>query len=53
MRDIFFHTQWCAALAMVAVQWPRFVCKFPQPSGSSSTHVPVQTRFWRKPHGQH
>jgi hypothetical protein len=26
MRDIFFHTQWCAALAMVAVQWPRYVC---------------------------
>lgn len=26
MRDIFFHTQWCAALAMVAVQWPEFIC---------------------------
>ncbi|KAI0248726.1 hypothetical protein BJV78DRAFT_1378873 [Lactifluus subvellereus] len=25
MRDIFFHTQWCAALAMVAVQWPEFI----------------------------
>ncbi|KZV76013.1 hypothetical protein PENSPDRAFT_623379 [Peniophora sp. CONT] len=25
MRDIFFHTQWCAALGMVAVQWPQFV----------------------------
>ncbi|TFK46886.1 hypothetical protein OE88DRAFT_1666659 [Heliocybe sulcata] len=24
MRDIIFHTQWCAALAMVAVQWPTF-----------------------------
>ena len=27
MRDIFFHTQWCAALAMIAVQWPNFICK--------------------------
>ena len=26
MRDIIFHTQWCAALSMVAVQWPVFVC---------------------------
>ncbi|KAK7062337.1 membrane protein [Favolaschia claudopus] len=25
LRDVLFHTQWCAALAMVAVQWPRFV----------------------------
>ncbi|KAI0291695.1 hypothetical protein BC826DRAFT_1105831 [Russula brevipes] len=25
MRDIFFHTQWCAALAMIAVQWPEFI----------------------------
>ncbi|KAF8638547.1 hypothetical protein AX17_002090 [Amanita inopinata Kibby_2008] len=25
MRDIFFHTQWCSALAMVAVEWPTFV----------------------------
>ncbi|KAH9994086.1 hypothetical protein BJV74DRAFT_915651 [Russula compacta] len=25
MRDVFFHTQWCAALAMVAVQWPEFI----------------------------
>lgn len=24
MRDIIFHSQWCAALAMVAVQWPTF-----------------------------
>ncbi|KDQ64151.1 hypothetical protein JAAARDRAFT_166156 [Jaapia argillacea MUCL 33604] len=24
-RDIMFHTQWCAALSMVAVQWPAFV----------------------------
>lgn len=27
MRDIIFHTQWCAGLAMVAVQWPGFACK--------------------------
>ncbi|KAF5371263.1 hypothetical protein D9758_004142 [Tetrapyrgos nigripes] len=25
MRDIIFHTQWCAILSMVAVQWPTFV----------------------------
>ncbi|KAI0282330.1 hypothetical protein BGY98DRAFT_1088170 [Russula aff. rugulosa BPL654] len=25
MRDVFFHTQWCAALAMVAVEWPEFI----------------------------
>jgi hypothetical protein len=29
MRDVFFHTQWCAALAMVAVQWPEFICNHP------------------------
>lgn len=26
MRDVMFHTQWCAVLAMVAVEWPQFVC---------------------------
>lgn len=26
LRDIIFHCQWCAALAMVAVRWPQFVC---------------------------
>lgn len=26
MRDVIFHTQWCATLAMVAVDWPQFVC---------------------------
>ncbi|CAL1700205.1 unnamed protein product [Somion occarium] len=24
LRDVIFHTQWCAALSMVAVQWPEF-----------------------------
>ncbi|TFK94240.1 hypothetical protein K466DRAFT_476955 [Polyporus arcularius HHB13444] len=24
LRDIVFHTQWCAALSMIAVQWPMF-----------------------------
>ncbi|TBU33070.1 hypothetical protein BD311DRAFT_652998 [Dichomitus squalens] len=24
LRDIVFHTQWCAVLSMVAVQWPMF-----------------------------
>ncbi|KDQ20518.1 hypothetical protein BOTBODRAFT_310057 [Botryobasidium botryosum FD-172 SS1] len=24
-RDIIFHTQWCASLAMIAVQWPTFI----------------------------
>ena len=23
-REVLFHTQWCAALAMIAVQWPTF-----------------------------
>jgi hypothetical protein len=27
LRDVIFHTQWCAALAMVAVQWPPFICE--------------------------
>jgi hypothetical protein len=27
MRDVIFHTQWCAALVMVAVQWPEFACE--------------------------
>ena len=26
MRDVIFHTQWCALLATVAVEWPQFVC---------------------------
>ncbi|KAF7302291.1 TRP domain-containing protein [Mycena indigotica] len=25
LRDVLFHTQWCASLAMVAVQWPAFI----------------------------
>ncbi|KAH7931184.1 hypothetical protein BV22DRAFT_1076964 [Leucogyrophana mollusca] len=25
LRDVVFHTQWCAALSMVAVQWPNFI----------------------------
>ncbi|RXW25178.1 hypothetical protein EST38_g690 [Candolleomyces aberdarensis] len=24
LRDVIFHTQWCALLGMVAVQWPQF-----------------------------
>lgn len=26
LRDVVFHSQWCAALGMVAVRWPQFVC---------------------------
>lgn len=26
MRDVVFHTQWCALLGMLSVQWPRFAC---------------------------
>ena len=26
LRDVIFHSQWCAALAMVAVRWPQFAC---------------------------
>ncbi|KIY46476.1 hypothetical protein FISHEDRAFT_47247 [Fistulina hepatica ATCC 64428] len=25
MRDVVWHTQWCAALVMIAVEWPAFV----------------------------
>ncbi|KAG2013149.1 membrane protein [Coprinopsis cinerea AmutBmut pab1-1] len=25
MRDVIFHTQWCALLGMVAVEWPQFI----------------------------
>ena len=28
LRDIIFHTQWCAALSMVAVEWPQFACEW-------------------------
>ena len=26
LRDVVFHSQWCAALGMVAVRWPQFIC---------------------------
>ena len=26
MCNDFFHTQWCSALGMIAVQWPKFIC---------------------------
>lgn len=39
MRDIIFHTQWCSVLAMVAVQWPPFVCKSLDPFHSNHTNV--------------
>ena len=32
MRDIVFHTQWCAILCMVAVQWPDSVCASDEPA---------------------
>lgn len=51
MRDIFFHTQWCATLAMVAVQWPEFICEY----GFSILIYYLtrdQTPFSRKRHGQ-
>ncbi|TFK28920.1 hypothetical protein FA15DRAFT_611002 [Coprinopsis marcescibilis] len=25
VRDVIFHTQWCALLGMVAVEWPQFI----------------------------
>lgn len=28
MRDVIFHTQWCATLAMVALEWPQFICMY-------------------------
>jgi hypothetical protein len=55
MRDVFFHTQSCATLAMVAVQWPEFICEYVFPilicSGSSFL-MRDQTPFSRKRHGQ-
>ena len=26
MCNDFFHMQWCSALGMIAVQWPKFIC---------------------------
>ncbi|QRW01906.1 membrane protein [Ceratobasidium sp. AG-Ba] len=37
MRDIIFHTQWCACLAMVAVEWPMFV--YPILSNTAWAHL--------------
>ncbi|CAE6411879.1 unnamed protein product [Rhizoctonia solani] len=37
MRDIIFHTQWCACLAMVAVDWPNFV--YPILSNAAWSHL--------------
>ncbi|KAG8688414.1 hypothetical protein FRC09_012918 [Ceratobasidium sp. 395] len=37
MRDIIFHTQWCACLAMVAVEWPTFV--YPILSNTAWAHL--------------
>ncbi len=55
MRDVFFHTQWCATLAMVAVQWPEFICEYVFPilicSGSYFL-TRDQTPFSRKRRGQ-
>lgn len=50
MRDVIFHTQWCAGLGMVAVQWPLFSCKL---SGLalSLVLIIVQTLYWHKQHG--
>jgi hypothetical protein len=47
MRDVFFHTQWCAALAMVAVQWPEFICN--HTFFALSTQLPFLTFIFR-PH---
>ncbi|KAJ8516461.1 hypothetical protein ONZ45_g6246 [Pleurotus djamor] len=39
LRDIFFHTQWCAALAMIAVEWPAFAYPlFAQTAWSTLTY---------------
>ncbi|CAE6433123.1 unnamed protein product [Rhizoctonia solani] len=37
MRDIIFHTQWCACLAMVAVEWPNFI--YPILSNAAWSHL--------------
>ncbi|KZS97792.1 hypothetical protein SISNIDRAFT_493081 [Sistotremastrum niveocremeum HHB9708] len=39
MRDVIFHTQWCAGLGMVAVQWPLFTYPvFAQTAWSTLTY---------------
>ncbi|TFY69192.1 hypothetical protein EVG20_g3243 [Dentipellis fragilis] len=51
LRDIFVHTQWCAALGMVAVQWPLFVyITLAQGKGDSQDHWnPVATPTFQPP----
>lgn len=54
MRDVIFHTQWCAVLAMVAVEWPQFVCTF-TPSQQiyfCSHDTLAQILCLPRPHGQ-
>ncbi|KAF8897887.1 hypothetical protein BD779DRAFT_1608372 [Infundibulicybe gibba] len=42
MRDLIFHTQWCAALAMVAVEWPSFIYPLlTQTAWSTLTYSPI------------
>jgi hypothetical protein len=49
LRDVLFHTQWCAALAMVAVQWPAFACQsyalYPIRVSSPADPLLVQTAW--------
>lgn len=55
MRDIVFHSQWCAAVAMVAVEWPGFACQF-HSCCFMTLHANVsfsQTPFSRRLRGLH
>ncbi|KAH7887448.1 hypothetical protein F5I97DRAFT_1860502 [Phlebopus sp. FC_14] len=44
LRDIMVHTQWCAALAMVAVQWPPFI--YPLLSQTSWATLSYNITMW-------
>lgn len=40
-----FHTQWCSALAMVAVEWPNFICVYHSTYQVSSISIHCRSSF--------
>ncbi|KAF9478679.1 hypothetical protein BDN70DRAFT_895553 [Pholiota conissans] len=51
LRDVFFHTQWCAVLAMVAVEWPQFV--YPLLTQTAWSTLTYNTSITTSSHGHH
>ncbi|KAF8166980.1 hypothetical protein BJ912DRAFT_1034832 [Pholiota molesta] len=51
LRDVFFHTQWCAVLVMVAVEWPQFV--YPLLTQAAWSTLSYNTSITPSSHGQH